>query len=120
MNKLKDILLFAVAIGLTICLTVSLRTISGANTYPANTTNIVIDLPSDFPGDKREDGWHYYIYEGTRGCLCYKDSCLIGPEINDYYVTPWGKCFWHGEPAGWRFNAAKGPLGTELHYKELQ
>lgn len=113
MNKLKDLFLLIAAFELTICISVSMRTNLDAHTTSVN-TNITIDLPSDFPGvDIKKDGWHFYIYKNSRGCLCYKNSCLVGQKINDYYVTSWGNCYWHGEP-GWQFYTAKGPIGTKL------
>lgn len=118
MNKLHDLFLLTVAFVVVICISVSMRTNLGANTASTQ-PNITIGLPSDLPGDLREDGWHFYIYEGSRGVLCYKNQCLIASQINDYYVTPWGNCYWH-DTTGWHFKAAKGPMGDKLEIDNLK
>jgi len=124
MNKLcdlfvltVDLFLLTVVVSVIMAISVDLQANLNTNSAPAS-TNISIDLPSDFPGDLRENGWHFYIYKESRGILCYGNQCLIALQINDYYVTPWGNCYWHAT-TGWQFHAAKGPIGNKLEVGDL-
>ena len=68
-------------------------------------------LPTNvLPIDMKKDSWHYFVNKDGFGVLCHSDMCLIAWNINDYYVTPWGQCFWQNV-AGWQFVPAKGPEG---------
>jgi len=118
MNKIKDLLLLAVTFTIAILLSVNLPQADSAIQNPPQfdipTIETTLTLPTDaLPVDLEKDGWHYSVYRSSFGVLCHSDTCLIAWNINDYYVTPWGKCFWH-DTAGWQFAPAQGPEGKEL------
>lgn len=120
MNKLKDLFLLVITFSIAILLSVNLQLTDGSSVVenPAQpnqpTVDVSIAVPTDAsPIPMEKDGWHWSVYRDSMGVLCYKDSCLIANDINDFYVTPWGKCFWQGD-AGWQFAAVSGPAGKEL------
>jgi len=116
MNKLKDLFLLVVTFSIAIVLTVNLRTADSNASHTQSEQQVIVDVsapPAPPVVDMEKDGWYWYLYKGTRGCLCTANQCLIAFNINDYYVTPWGKCYWHGDK-GWWFTKADGPVGEEL------
>ena len=108
MNKIQDLLLLVVAFTVAILLSINLQLADSAVEIPPQVVIHTIDdseltLPTNaLPVDLVKDGWHWSVTRNGFGVLCHEDMCLLAWNINDYYVTPWMRCFWRGE-AGWQF-----------------
>jgi hypothetical protein len=121
MNRIKDLTLLAIALGLVIGISMANKfTPSQVPAPTSQSRSLDIGIHFDSSEGKIQEGWYWYLYEGERGSLCYKNTCLLGHDTNDYYVTPWGKCFWHNNTIGWQFEAAAGRLGKELKPQNLK